>query len=190
MAKIGLNNFWYSILASESSAGVPTYSGPQTPGKAVECSVDAEFNDAELYAEDGLAESDKSFKKATVNITVDRDDLQTKADLLGHTLSSGELKSNSEDVAPYVGIGRVVTMIVGGVKKYIGKVIYKVKFAEPQESEKTKGDSTEFGTTQYSGTASTLANGDWKTEKAFDDKQDAIDYVKGLLASSSNSSQT
>lgn len=185
MAKIGLNNFWYSVLASESSAGVPTYSGPETPGKAVECSVDTEFNDAELYAEDGLAESDKSFKKATVNITVDRDDLQTKADLLGHTLVDGELKSNSEDVAPYVGIGRVVTMIVGGVKKYIGKVIYKVKFAEPQESEKTKGESTEFVTTQYSGTASALANGDWKTEKSFDDKQDAVDYVKSILSASS-----
>lgn len=181
MAKVGLNNFWISELTAESSAGVPTYGTPTQPGKAVEFSCDPEYNDASLYADDGLAESDKGFKSASVNMTVDKDDITTKALILGHTVTDGEMVSNADDVAPYLGVGRVITMIENGTKKFIGKVLHKVKFSEPSESDSTKGESTEFGTVQYPGTAMALADGKWKSEKAFTDKNDAISYVKTLL---------
>lgn len=183
MAKSGLNNFWISELTAESSAGVPTYGTPEQPGKAVEFSCEPEYNDASLYADDGLAESDKGFKSATVNMTVDKEDIATKAKILGHSTAqtTGELIYNANDIAPYLGVGRVLTMIENGSKKYLAKVLHKVKFSEPSESETTHGESTEFGTTQYPGVAMALADGKWKSEKTFTSKDDAINFVKTTL---------
>ena len=86
MAKIGLNNFRYSKL-TEAQDGTPSYDGAKKPAKAVSFSVDVSNNEATLYADDTLAESDTSFNSATVTAGIDDEDTQTMADLLGHTLS-------------------------------------------------------------------------------------------------------
>lgn len=86
MAKIGLNNFKYGIL-TEAEDGTPKYGGAKSFGKAVECKVSIENNSAELYADDGLAESDYSFKKGTVTLTVDEENDKIFAELLGHTVT-------------------------------------------------------------------------------------------------------
>ena len=190
MATIGLNNFRYSKL-TESSDGKATYDGAHKPGKAVSCKVSVTNNDATLYADDGLAESDYSFNNATVTMGIDEDDQQTMADLLGHKVTpgddeaSGEIVRNSNDVAPYVGLGRVITKVVNGVYKYKVEFLYKVKFSEPSQEDKTKGDKVDFSTVELEGVASALANGDWSKAKTFDTKQEAITYLEGLLAKTS-----
>ena len=70
MARIGLNNFRYGILDDETEK----YNGALTLGKAIDCKVSLDLNSAELYADDTLAETDYSVKKATVTITFDEDD--------------------------------------------------------------------------------------------------------------------
>lgn len=190
MATIGLNNFRYSKL-TESPDGKATYDGAHKPGKAVSCKVSVTNNDATLYADDGLAESDYSFNSATVTMGIDEGDLQTMADLLGHKVTagdggaSGEIVRNSNDVAPYVGLGRVITKVINGVYKYKVEFLYKVKFSEPSQEDKTKGDKVDFSTVELEGAASTLANGDWSKAKTFDTKQEAITYLEGLLAKTS-----
>lgn len=190
MATIGLNNFRYSKLV-ESPDGKATYDGAHKPGKAVSCKVSVTNNDATLYADDGLAESDYSFNNATVTMGIDEDDLQTMADLLGHKVTagddeaSGEIVRNSNDVAPYVGLGRVITKVINGAYKYKVEFLYKVKFSEPSQEDKTKGDKVDFSTVELEGVASTLANGDWSKAKTFDTKQEAITYLEGLLAKAS-----
>lgn len=185
MAKIGLSNFRYSKLTE--NGGKATYDGPHTPAKAVSCKVSVTNNDATLYADDGLAESDYSFNSATVTIEIDEDDPQTMADLLGHKLTAGsegtggEIVRNSDDTAPYVGLGRVITKMVNGVYKYKVEFLCKVKFSEPSQEDKTKGDKVDFTTTELEGVASSLANGDWSKAKTFDTKQEAITYLEGLM---------
>lgn len=187
MAKIGLSNFRYSKL-TESSDGKATYDGPHTPAKAVSCKVSVTSNDATLYADDSLAESDYSFNSATVTIEIDEDDPQTMADLLGHKVIAGsdgaskEIVRNSNDTAPYVGLGRVITKVVNGAYKYKAEFLNKVKFSEPSQEDKTKGDKVDFTTTQLEGVASSLANGDWSKAKTFDTKKEAITYLEGLMA--------
>lgn len=183
MAKIGLNNFRYSKL-TESSDGVPSYSGAKKPAKAVSCKVSVTNNDATLYADDGLAESDSSFNSATVTMEIDEDDVQTMADLLGHKVgsSSTEMVRNSLDTAPYVGFGRVITKIVNGVYKYKVEFLYKVKFSEPSQEDTTKGDKVDFATTELEGIVSCLASGEWSKTKTFETKSEAITYLEGLMA--------
>lgn len=180
MAKIGLQNFLYGVL-TEGQNGTATYGAGTKPGKAISCSVSISNNDAKLYADDGLAESDTTFQSGTVTLEVDNADLTTQANLLGHTITEDEIVRNATDIAPYVGLGRIVTKIVGGVYQYKVEFLTKVKFSEPSQEDTTKGESVEFGTTTLEGIVSTLANGSWSKAKTFETMAEAKTYLEGLF---------
>lgn len=185
MAKIGLTNFRYGVL-TEATDGTPTYGGPLTPGKAVSCTVDITNNDASLYADDALAESDTSFAGGSVTMGIDEADLTTMANLLGHTLTEGVMTRSVDDVAPYVGLGRIVTKMVSNVQKFKVEFLYKVKFSEPSQDNQTKGESVEFSTTEIQGTVAALANGKWSVTQEFDTKAAALTYLESLLGTASH----
>ena len=114
MARIGLKNFRYSLLNEKEEV-----IEPKSLGKAIDCKVSLELNSAELYADDALTESDYTFNKGTVTITVDDDDDTILAPLLGHTISEdGEIVRKDTDVAPYIAFGRILTKVVSGTYKY------------------------------------------------------------------------
>lgn len=180
MAKIGLQNFLYGVL-TETSDGTATYGAGIKPGKAVSCNVSISSNDAKLYADDGLAESDTSFQGGTVSMEVDNADITTQSTLLGHAISGEEMVRKATDVAPYVGLGRIVTKMVGGAYKYKVEFLTKVKFSEPSQENTTKGESVEFGTTTLEGIVSTLADGTWSKSQTFDTMTEAQTYLTSLL---------
>lgn len=187
MAKIGLTNIWWGKL-TEAEDGTPTYDGAKTFGKAVSCKVSVTNNDATLYAEDALAESDKSFNSASVTLGVSDDDDTIFAPILGHKVSvapkgatDGEMVRNANDVAPYIGLGRVITKMVNGALKYKGEFLYKVKFSEPSQEDQTKGEKVDFKTPEIEGTAASLADGNWSAAQAFDTKDAAVAWVKDKL---------
>lgn len=181
MAKIGLNNFKYSVLDETEK-----YNGAKSLGKAVDCKVAIENYTAELYADDTLAESDYTFKKGTITLTIDEDDDTVFAELLGHEVDveTKEMVRKDTDVAPYVGVGRILTKVVNGVYKYKVEFLPKVKFSEPAQEEQTKGDNIEFKTPSIEGVVQKLADGTWSKTKTFTDKTEAITYLEGLLAKS------
>ena len=181
MAKIGLDNFLYGIL-TEAADGTPTYGVAKKPGKAITCSVSITNNSAKLYADNVLAESDTSFQSGTVTIGVDEDDLITQADLLGHTITDGEIVRNANDTAPYVGLGRIVTKMVNGVYKYKVEFLKKVKFGEPSQEDTTKGESVEFGTVTIEGTVAALADGEWSAAQTFDTRSAAQTYLESFFS--------
>lgn len=82
MARIGLKNFRYSELDENENV-----IAPKSLGKAIDCKVSLELNSAELYGDDALAESDYTFNKGSVTISIDDDDDKVLAPLLGHTIS-------------------------------------------------------------------------------------------------------
>lgn len=185
MAKIGLTNIWWGKL-TEAEDGAPTYDGAKSFGKAVSCKVSVTNNDATLYAEDTLAESDKSFNSASVTLGVADDDDTIFAPILGHTVDDGvsgkgEMVRNANDVAPYIGLGRVITKMVNGSLKYKGEFLYKVKFSEPSQEDQTKGEKVDFKTPEIEGSAASLANGDWSAAQTFDTKETAVSWVKDKL---------
>ena len=92
---------------------------------------------------------------------------------------------SSNDTAPYVGLGRIIQKVVGGVQKYKVEFLKKVKFQEPSQSESTKGENVEFSTTEIVGAIMTLSDGTWSVTQTFDTKQEAITYLSGLFVNTS-----
>ena len=189
MAKIGLRNFLFGVL-TEASDGTPSYGVGQKPAKAISCNVSITNNDAKLFADDSLAESDTSFQSGTVTMGIDDEDDTTLATLLGHTVTNGEIVRNDYDVAPYVGLGRIITKMVNGVYKYKVEFLYKVKFAEPSQENNTKGESVEFGTSEIEGQISTLANGNWSATKTFNTMTEAQAYLNAFFGSATSATVT
>jgi len=174
MAKTGLQGIRYAVLTGD------VYGTPASAGKGVKCSVSVKNNDAKLYADNALAESDSTFSSASVSMEVDDDRADVLATLLGRTPDAvtDEVVRKANDIAPYVGLGRVITKIVGGVAKYKAEFICKVKFKEPNQEESTKSDSVTFGTVTLEGDASTISDGlTWSKTNTFDTLAEAVDYL-------------
>lgn len=184
MANIGLTNLWYSLL-TEAADGTALYNGAKQLGKAVSCSTSITNNEAKLYGDDTLAESDTSFSNGSITLGVTDDDDTVFCELLGHTLTvGGEVIKAATDAAPYVGVGRIVTKMVNGAYKYKVEILKKVKFSEPSRDENTKGESIEFATPSIEGIIAALddANNTWSVSKTFTVKSDALTYLKNFFA--------
>lgn len=182
MAKIGLNHLFWSRL-TEALDGTPSFDGAKSFGKAVSSEVSITNNSAMLYADDALAESDTTFQNGNITLGVDDDRDATFAEVLGHELTDeGEVIRNANDIAPYVGVARIVVKMVSNVRLFKVEVLYKCKFSEPSQSDATKGESVSFATPTIAGVISTLANGDWSLAKTFNNEADAIAFIQALFA--------
>ena len=180
MARIGLQGVRYATISSEGTASTAaTYGTPATVGKAVGAKLAYELNSAELYADNALAESDYTFNKGTITITVADDDDATLAALLGRSIGTdpAEVVRKNTDTAPYVGVSRIITKLVGGTYKYKAEFLSKVKFKEPAPEEKTKGESVEFGTTDLEGGIAVLPNAEWSKSATFATLAEAESYL-------------
>lgn len=184
MAKIGLSDFRYGV-ATEAADGKITYATPKKPGKAISFNFDPTKSDASLYADDVLAEHDSSVTGGTCTMGIDREDATTYAELLGHTVTEGEVVSNTNDVAPYVGLGRIATLLVDGAYKYRATFLAKVQFSEPSEENNTRGESVEFGTYELEGVVAVPVDGNWRKWKEFDTKAEAVTYLEGCFTKKS-----
>lgn len=177
MAKIGLNNLKFGVL-SEVGETV-TYGAMQSLGKAVSANVSITSNSAVLYADDAIAETDNTFSAGTITLTVDDDGDTVFAPLLGHEIDSGSgvMIRNKNDVAPYVGVGRIINKMKNGARLFKVEFLSKVKFSEPSQESNTHGETTEFGTPQIEGTIATLESGEWSKTKTFTTHSAALAFL-------------
>ena len=186
MAKIGLNNFRYAVATVNETDGSISYGTVKKPAKAVSFSFEPTVSDAKLYADDSLAESDNRVTGGSCTMGIDRLDAQTLAEILGHEYDSDtqEVISNVNDIAPYVGLGRIVRIMVDGTQMFRATFLAQCKFAEPSSDDNTMGESVEFSTYELSGTVVVPTNGNWRREKIFSTQAEAISYLEGLFSPS------
>lgn len=206
MARIGFRIAKYNKIVDGTYATIK--SGEKVPEfeKVIDEKFAPEYNNAELYASDVLAESDYSFKKGVLTVTVADDNDKIGAELLGNkytpittsgespntTTTGGDVTSNVEDIAPEFGYGHIITKIVNGARKYKVEFFPRIKFTKANgDSAKTKGDSVEFSTTTIEGTVFPLEKDlnklkalDWENHKTFDTYAEANTYLDSLLTPS------
>ena len=187
MARIGFKQAKYNKIVGGTYAQLTDSKVPVFE-KVVDEKFAPEYNSAELYANDGLAESDYSFKKGTLSLTVADDDDKLCAELLGNTDEDGEVTSNVGDAAPEFGYGHIIPKLVGGARKYKVEFFPRVKFTKVTSDNKTRGEGVEFNTTAIEGTVFPLESalnglkaGDWEKHKTFATLEEAEAYLDGLL---------
>lgn len=170
MARIGLK---YPVYKSATAKGVIA--------KAIQADIAINVNDVRVYADDVIAESDKSFQSGT--LTLGTDDLPDAiyAEFMGHAIdeTTKEITANGDDNNIYVGVGFYGVKMVAGVRKYRAIWLPKVQFSEPADTNATKGETTVFNTPVIVGTIMLDANGDWKKENTFDTEAEAKTYLEG-----------
>lgn len=187
MARIGFKKAKYNKINGSSYASLTDSKVPMFE-KVIDEKFAPEFNTAELYANDVLVESDYTFKKGTLSLTVADDDDKFIAEILGNTVNEDEVTSTIDDIVPEFGYGHVIPKLVGGVKKFKVEFFPRVKFTKVTSDNKTRGESVEFSTTAIEGTVfpveteiNGLKVGTWEKHQTFATLQEAEEYLDGLL---------
>lgn len=168
MAKIGLQ---YLVYKSQESSG--------RLAKAIQADLSIALNEAKVYADDGVAESDKSFREGTITLGVDDLNDTIQKELLGHTIDpeTGEITASGNDNNPYVGVGFICISKKDGQQRFRAIWVPKVQFAEPSETNQTKGESTSFSTPTMTGTIMLDNDMNWKKENSFETIAEARSYL-------------
>lgn len=204
MALIGLKYLAMAVPTYSEAGEAPTYTKGQLIGKSIKIDKSASFQTAELYADDELAESDKTFDTGTLSINLadygfDKADvLKVQALLFGHELIAADseagtperLVKSADDVAPYLSAAYIKTRKLKNVVSYEVTVVYKVQFAPSSETAQTKEKSTTFNTPTAEGSfyPIKLKNAEGNIKLAyedtiiFDDYSAAINYIKTLFS--------
>ena len=193
MARIGFKKAKYNKIAGDSYAQLKSSTVPVFE-KVIDEKFAPEYNNAELYANDALAECDYSFKKGTLSLTIADDNDALCAELFGNAVASegGEVTSTIEDSAPEFGYGHIIPKIVGGERKYKVEFFPRVKFTEISGDNKTRAESVEFGTTSLTGVVypidtpiNGMASGVWEKHNTFATLTEAEAYLDSLLTPAS-----
>ena len=193
MASIGLRTAKYNKIdyTTKKYAALAKESIVPILGRLIDAKINEERNSTELRADDIIAEKDTSFKGGTLNLTVDDVTDETYADVKGCVISEKEVTDNSEDIAPELGYGHIVTKIYKGVKSYKVEFLPRIQITKITADRKTKGESIEYNTVSIEADIIELEEdingmkvGDWKKTETFATLEEAQTYLNGLLTPS------
>lgn len=190
MASIGLRTAKYNKIdyATKKYAALEKESIVPVLGRLIDAKINEDRNSTELRADDIIAEKDKSFKGGTLNLTVDDVTDEVYADVKGCEITEKEVTDNSEDIAPEIGYGHIVTKIYKGVKSYKVEFLPRIQITKVTADRKTKGESIEYNTVSIEADVMELEEeingmkiGDWKKTETFATLKEAQTYLDKLL---------
>lgn len=180
MSKKGLRYVAFGKLKDDG-----TYENGKHLSPAVNFNATANSSDVKDYGDDRVVETDKSVTGGTITVELNNDEDELYTYLLGHVLGAtgvtgttpGEIVSNVEDVAPYVG----AAAIGKSGSKWVAKIYLKCQFAEPADENATKEENVAFNHITLEGDILPMENGDWRKRKTFDTYEAAKSYVDTLF---------
>lgn len=206
MATIGVSKPKYAIYNYNETTKKITYTDGGSAGKAIE--VDVTINTSEdnnLYADNGIAETDRQFTDGT--LTEGTDDLSqavSKAMLGAKEVDLEEIPGitdtdvkelvfDDDMMAPYMGRGFIIKKQVNNVVKWRAVVFTKTMANIPDDAATTQGESIEWQTPSI---VSAILRDDsekhtWKREATFTTEAQAeayLDYRLGITAASEGAS--
>ena len=180
MAKIGVRYpkyCPYTVTQNADGTETETLGTGKVMGKAMGIDTTINADAVDQFADDGIAENTSEFTGGTIKNELNDLIDSAAAEILGSTITDGELISNSDDNAPYMRHGFIVPKVLNNVKLYRAITYMRVKYAPPSESFNTKGKSIAFGSTTISGTIMRNKDKQWKREKTFDTEAAALAYL-------------
>lgn len=194
MAVIGLSKPYYGIYSATGNA--VSYANGAVMGKATEANIEIDTTeDNNLYADNGIAETDRSFAGGTLALSTDDLSQEVTKVILGLTenpitgiegvtdTSVKELVYDDTQNTPYLGVGFIVKKKVGGEYKWRAVVLCKVMFSVPADAATTQGESIEWQVPELSATImrDDSATHMWKREATFTTEAQAEAYIMARL---------
>lgn len=194
MAVIGLSKPYYGIYSV--SGTTVSYADGAVMGKATEANIEIDTTeDNNLYADNAIAETDRSFAGGTLTLSTDDLSQDVAKAILGLTentitgiegvtdTSVKELVYDDTQTTPYLGVGFIVKKKVGGAYKWRAVVLSKVMFSVPADAATTQGESIEWQVPELSATImrDDSATHMWKREATFTTEAQAEAYIKARL---------
>jgi phi13 family phage major tail protein len=194
MPQIGLKYLVYA-KATETSSSI-SYANGGVMARAIKANIAIETNDAKLYSDDAVSETDQSFASGKININADDIADAVKVALLGYAegaqidapLGSKELSSGALTVPPFVGVGFYAKRVKSAVNSWRAIWLKKVQFKEPADEFETKGQTVQFQTPSFEGTIMLAADDKWKEEGTFSTEAAAKAWLDGKAGISSATS--
>lgn len=194
MAVIGLSKPYYGIYSATGNA--VSYANGAVMGKATEANIEIDTTeDNNLYADNAIAETDRSFAGGTLTLSTDDLSQDVAKAILGLTentitgiegvtdTSVKELVYDDTQTTPYLGVGFIVKKKVGGAYKWRAVVLSKVMFSVPADAATTQEESIEWQVPELSATImrDDSATHMWKREATFTTEAQAEAYIKARL---------
>ena len=195
MATIGLSKPYYALYTNTGTT--VSYASGAVMGRATEANIEIETSeDNNLYADNVIAETDRSFTGGTLTLSTDDLSQEVSKAILGLkeeklTEITGvtdedvsELIYDDTQATPYLGVGFIVKKMVRGVTMWRGIVLSKVMFSIPSDAATTQGESIEWQVPELSATImrDDSANHTWKREATFTSETQAEAYIKARLS--------
>jgi phi13 family phage major tail protein len=178
----GVEKAYYAILKEDGVT--PKYGTVHYLPGLREISVAAKEEQATIYAENRLYDSENSLGEIEVTLDFASIDTADYAALFGKKIAkNGGIIESSSDQPPYI-VLMVEKTLSGGVKEYL--TLFKGKLAIPEDKAKTKEGKTEYQTMSLNGIFMPLDNGIWRhsvktTDEGFNAKTHAESWGKTVL---------
>lgn len=198
MAIIGVSKPYCAKYSNDGD--VVTYSEGGSLGMAIDVDIEIDISeDNNLYADNGIAETDRAFSGGT--LTVSTDDLsqevsklilgikeQSLEEIPGITDTDvSELIMDDDLETPYLGFGVIIKKQKKNVVRWRAVVLTKIMFAVPDDAATTQEKSIEWQTPELTATIlrDDTAKHMWKREATFTTEKQAETYIKHVLGQSS-----
>lgn len=157
MAFIGMRHVVVARVTAETAGAEPTYNAGMVAGKAITGNLTINRNNNPLYADDAIAEDDNGVTGMSLELGLDDLLENVREYMLGLVKVAGTSGSNdtyydTEESAPYVGLGYIRVRRKNGETKYQAVWYYKSLFGETTENSQTKGETIEWQTPTLTGT--------------------------------------
>lgn len=200
MAVIGVSKPKYAIYDYDEATKKITYSAGGSLGKATE--VDMTINTSEdnnLYADNGIAETDRQFTDGTVTVGTDHLSQEVSKAILGvKEVTLEEIPGVTDEGVkeliyddtmenPYLGQGYIIKTQRNNKTAWRAVVLTKTMFNVPDEAATTQGESIEWQTPSL--VAAILRDDSethaWKREATFTTEAQAeayLDFRLGITA--------
>ena len=169
MAYIGLA---YPIIARKRDG--PEYYDRILTGKAVEAEITPNYIDTSGYTDINDLGQKKEFAYADIKLTTS--DLPDTARAIALGESDGV--SRDRDESEIIGLGLMRTRIVNDRVTYEAIWLHQAKLWEASGTSGTRGETVDFQTPALEGIAEPDENGEWRTTKQFDTRNEALSWLK------------
>lgn len=186
MAKIGMRYPVAAKITGYGADGYPTYDQGIIIGRGVKASISYDTADAELYADDGLAESDASVVGYSGSLEVDgfgthqSAKSEAVATIMQYLYNLDTSEDNSFEITdampPNLGMGYIRQVVKRHTKTYTVIWCHEVQFKNPADEDATKEKGVTFNTS----TIEFTGHGVEVTPKSGDSRQVFVKQFTGF----------